>query len=400
MRQRWSQSIDDVDSIDVILVEDEVPDEFLALLHELALEAIALRAGSPGDPRSEPVPDEPPGPAADGRAASRLLHRLGRRRIAQLAGVAAIALAVAVVPAVIDTRRAAARLAVLHATPSVLGPAASAPVEVWRTPGRVAGAQADVLLVAGAPDGSLQRIDPATGEMMWTVSSVSELGPASLGLGLALGFGFADDAGLAAAGARPASTRPEEYTLPGGARATWSWDPSGSSGQGAVTWADGRRGFGLWGPPLVPALTDESEAGTLVVMTAAGDRLLGRDLRTGRSRWSVRYDGAVPVRAAALVDGVMLLDDGTVMTAIDVRTGDGLWRAPVASEVTRGSALIDGEIVLLPVHDGGAGVQLVARRIADGAEVWRTGTPSGTVSLTVVEHHLVASTGDAVVGLG
>ncbi len=199
--------------------------------------------------------------------------------------------------------------------------------------------------------------------------------------------------------ARGERSGPEEYALPGGAQATWSWDPDGSSGRGSVTRKDGARAFALWGPPLVPAITDGSEAGTLVVMAADGDRLVGRDLRTGRSRWSVTYAGAAPAHATALVDGVMLVDDGAVVTAIDVRTGAERWSAAVASGVRQGSALIDGDVVLLPVSEGRA-VRLVARRIADGAETWRGWTPAGTVSLTVVDHRLVASTGDAVVGLG
>ncbi|NTW41703.1 MAG: hypothetical protein HGA44_17795 [Cellulomonadaceae bacterium] len=64
MRQPWSQSAGHVEMIDVILVEDEAPDEFLALLHELALEAIRLRANSPGDPRPEIAIDHTPTQAA------------------------------------------------------------------------------------------------------------------------------------------------------------------------------------------------------------------------------------------------------------------------------------------------------------------------------------------------
>lgn len=71
MRQRRWQPADDVDMIDVTQVEDEDTDEFLALLHELALEAIARRASSPGDPHLEPSqPDvdlEPPPAPASGR---------------------------------------------------------------------------------------------------------------------------------------------------------------------------------------------------------------------------------------------------------------------------------------------------------------------------------------------
>jgi len=66
MRRLRSQRAGDVDTVEVILGEDEAgdtvevilwqdeaSDEFLAVLHELALEAIALRANSPGDPRPE-----------------------------------------------------------------------------------------------------------------------------------------------------------------------------------------------------------------------------------------------------------------------------------------------------------------------------------------------------------
>ncbi|HQY34819.1 MAG TPA: PQQ-binding-like beta-propeller repeat protein [Actinotalea sp.] len=350
MRQPWSQlaaDVDvDVDTVDVILVEDEVPDEFLALLHELALEAIALRAGSPGDPRQEPAPTDA---VAVARSTTWSFRGLGRRRIATLAVMTAGALAVAVVPGVVDTRRAEARLAVLAATPTVLEPMTSPPVELWRVPRRAVSDEADEALDA---QGS------------------------------------------------PRTPSPVEYTLPGGARATWSWHPDGDSGQGSVTREGGGWAFGLWGPPLVPAITDESEPGTLVVLTATGDRLLGRYLGTGRSRWSVPYVGATPVSAAAQVGGVLLLDDGSRLTAIDVRTGGVLWSTPVASAVTRGSALVDGEVVLVPVRDGAAAVELVAHRISDGTEVWRTGTPAGTLSLTVVDHHLVAATGDAIVGMG
>ena len=364
------------DTVDVILWQDEPADEFLAVLHQIALEAVALRAHSPGDPRTGAGIVQAQGSAAaDGRATTWLIRRLGKRRVMRLAVIAAAALAVAIAPGVVDARRAAARHAAMEASPGVLEPATSPPVELWRMPGRVVSDQADLLLVAGAQDGSLQRVDPATGEATWTVPQ-------------------------ALAEARREPIRHEEYILPGGARATWSWNPDGDTGRGSVTRRGGGWMFGLWGPPLVPALTDDSEAGTLVVMNAAGDRLLARDLRTGRSRWSWPYGGALPVRAAALVDGVMLLDDGAAVRAIDVRTGGGLWSAPVASGVTQGSALIDGEVVLLPVRDDGTAVQLVARRISDGTQLWRTGTPAGTVSLTVVDHNLVASTGDSVVGLG
>lgn len=62
MRQSRSHATADVDWIDVTLVEEEQEDEFLALLHELALEAIALRANNPGYTRPE-SPPVAPGPS-------------------------------------------------------------------------------------------------------------------------------------------------------------------------------------------------------------------------------------------------------------------------------------------------------------------------------------------------
>lgn len=331
--------------VEVVLEEDEHTDEFLELLHELALEAIALRATSPGDPHGEPA--HPPASSlddADGTSpAAWLRRRVSRRGVARTAAVTAAALAVAIVPGEVDERRAAERLAELVTDPGVLEQVTGPPEVLWRTPTRVT--------------------NPPPGD------------------------------------ATPPASASIERTLPGGELATWSWDPDGDSGQGSVRRADGSWVFGLWGPPVVPALTDESEAGTLVIVTPDGNRLLGRTLRTGASRWSVPYRGEVPVTATAQVDGVLLLDDGTTVAAIDVRSGEELWRAPVASDLTDGSALTDGTLVLLPVHEDGQ-IVLVATRIADGAVLWHSTAPSGTVALTVTDHRLVASTSTALVGLG
>ena len=91
--------------------------------------------------------------------------------------------------------------------------------------------------------------------------------------------------------------------------------------------------------------------------------------------------------------------DGTTVTALDLGTGEVTWRAPVEADATTGAALTDGEVVLLPVAAGDGALDLVATRIADGTPVWRTEAPAGTVSLTVVDHRLVALTADTVIGL-
>lgn len=519
MRRPRSQSDEDFDTVDVLIDEDEEDvDEFLAVLHQIALEAMALRATSPGDPRTETAVDWSASADDGGHAAARLARRLWRRHRLRWVTVAVVVLAVTVAPGVLETRQAAARATALAATPAVLGPAANPPVEVWRVPGRVVSDQADVLLVADAAAGSLRRVDPVTGEVVWTASAAAgevaaagrcftvddglrrggapaegDAGPAGLvacvaggeasqvqavvvdtstgqtrhtvtaegslvtvepvGRDLLVAVALPDGSlgvtrwdlatrlprwehvsaapvltGDAAPGddveRRPDSLtvgpvsldlrtgeeldaeqerrtplRHEEHALPDGARATWSWRPDGGTGRGQVTRDDGTRAFALPGPPLPAAVTDGSEARTLVAMTANGERLRGLDARTGRVRWSQPYAGEPSVRASAQVDGVLLLDDGATVTAIDVRDGRGLWGATIAPGVTPGPALTDGEVVLLPARAVDGALWLVAWRIADGTEVWRSGTPVGTVALTAVNHHLIASTGDAVVGL-
>ncbi|MDO8107300.1 hypothetical protein Q6348_08850 [Isoptericola sp. b441] len=74
MRRPRSQG--DIEVIEVDLIEEETPDEFLALLHELALEAEARRARWPAD---RPIPIYAP-TAAHGER--RRWHRPASRRAA------------------------------------------------------------------------------------------------------------------------------------------------------------------------------------------------------------------------------------------------------------------------------------------------------------------------------
>jgi hypothetical protein len=520
MRPARSRFDDDLDAVDVLLVEDEAAaDKVQHVLHQLALEAMERRATSPGDPRTEPVAPDVTDRRMD------LARRFWARRRLRWATIAAVVLVLAVAPTVLDSRQTAARQALLAATPGVLHAATGPLAETWRTAGRVVSEEAEVLLVADASVGSLRRIDPATGAVVWTASSAAgqvaagghcmpvdqgattttaadgEVLPSRLvacvaeegrtwaragataqvrvavvetdtggtrhvtateGILLAarpldgdlvvavvrpdgrLGATRWDletgspswehvSAAPALRGATavlpPVQWRPdslifnelavdlrtgeeadvererrtpwryEQHVLADGALLTWSWDPDGDSGRGRVTREGRGRLFSIFGPPLPPAVSDGSGPNTLLSLSTNGERLRGLDLRTGRVEWSVPYRGGPQVRATAQVDGVALLDDGAAVTAVDVGSGAGLWTSAVVPGVAGSSALTDGEVVLLPVRGVDGEVVLVALRIADAAEVWRSGTPAGTTGLTVVDHHLVAATGDEVVGL-
>lgn len=511
-RHGWRPYVDlvEVDTIEVVLEEDEPVDEFLALLHEIALEAIALRAHSPGDPRVEVYDQQDPAPV-EGSPVARFVRRLGTRRLVIAAAIVVAAVGVAIARGVVEDRQAAARLAALEASPGVLAPAPEPPTEAWRTPGRLVADQAGFLLVAAVQDGPLRRVDPVTGEPIWTAPSdapspercfpVDEAGTAADDNAGQAGLlaCIAPAAAGGAAGSRVIALDPtdgsvastldmagallaaepvggdlivaarlvdgrvatvrwdvrrgerrwdytspqpvpgatadavelreqsltvgglaldlttgdvldpqearlqpihlQEYALPGGEHATWWWYADGAYGQGRVTSDHGMRVLALLGPPLVPALTDGSQAATLV-STADGDQVRGLDLRNGRTRWSRTHPDVTSLRAIAQVGGVMVLQDGATVVAIDVSTGDWRWDAPADSQVTGGAALTDGEVLLLPERRADGGLELVARRITDGSALWTTTLPTGTSSLTVVDQRLIASIGDDVIGLG
>ncbi|MCU1433174.1 MAG: hypothetical protein JWP95_2279 [Actinotalea sp.] len=188
--------------------------------------------------------------------------------------------------------------------------------------------------------------------------------------------------------------------LPDGVEAYWTWDSDTNSGVGRVTVEDGLRSYPLPGPPLHPTTHDGSEPGILVVMTADGARVRGLDLATGRWLWSEPSGGeyATPLLQS---DGVILLNRGASVAAVDVRTGEELWSARADARLSYGSALTDGELVLLPERDGDSpALDLVARGIHDGVEAWRTALPEDTFSISVADRHVVLSTQDFVVGLG
>lgn len=343
MRRRGSHTSTDDDVLDVVVLEEErAEDDYLRTLHAIAVAAMALRATSPGDPHPLVEVADPPAPSPD--AASDLRRRL-RRRGARLGATAVVvALGVVVAATVLEARGDAERLAVLAADPAVLAEVTAPPAELWRadgTPGDVA--------------------------------------PARPGVG-------------------PAGTE-EEHDLLGDGRATWSWAEDGTFDRGLVV-VGNQRAYALPGPLLLPAVTDGSFPRTLLSVPASGATVRGIALRTGDRLWSwSRTDGG-SLEATVLVDGVVLLDEGDALTALDVRDGTTLWRTALDPDVEGDRTPTDGVVVLLPVP-GDDGPQLLAVRIADGTGLWRAPLPPGTTGLAVVERTLVVATDDGtLIGLG
>ncbi len=277
--------------VDVLLVDDDdddvAADEVRAVLHELALEAMARRAMwardlGPLRPDAEVGVDVVvAGPVPTGLA-RRLVARYRRRAVA----VGVLVVLVAATTAVVDARRTAARVAAFEAMPAVLAQTSGPLAEVWRIPGRVVGDGDDTLLVVD--DAALRSVDPATGTTTWTASAAAARAAGT-------GDCFAVDESL-----RPDRAPVEAGTGPGG---------------------------------LVACVAGASPDGTGSVGGSVGEATTGVDVvvvdsTTGRTRQAVAADGALllaePVGRDLLL--ATALPDATVrVTRWDLATGTPRW---------------------------------------------------------------------------
>lgn len=141
---------------------------------------------------------------------------------------------------------------------------------------------------------------------------------------------------------------------------------------------------------------DDGSVPDLVLM--ADNVVRAYDRSTGAVRWTVRH---VPAGDALVLRGRVYLSTGGGVVAVDGRTGEELWRAPVGPGLTLGGLVTDGRHLLSsqqrPEGPGdvtspddwpGVGV-LVAYRFDDGGEVWRVDLPGGLLGAGAVGHTLV-----------
>ncbi|MDF3042970.1 MAG: pyrrolo-quinoline quinone, partial [Thermomicrobiales bacterium] len=152
--------------------------------------------------------------------------------------------------------------------------------------------------------------------------------------------------------------------------------PSGSS-------PDVREGlalatFGCFGPGDA---TDGSAS-----WTDLSGYLVAFDAKTGSSRWAFRMNGFAPLASPAVGDGVVVVaasanaerTQGTAH-AVDVRTGDELWRFDASTGFESTPAIAEGLVLVR-----GASGQLFALDLKTGLERWRFDAGSFAASAPAV----------------
>lgn len=155
----------------------------------------------------------------------------------------------------------------------------------------------------------------------------------------------------------------------------------------------------LVGRPIRAAV-DDGSVPDLVLMADSVVRAYDRS--SGDVRWSIRHASAGG--DAVILNGRVYVSTGGGVIAVDGRTGEELWQAPVAPGLTMGGLVTDGRHLLSsqqrpegpgdvtsPDDRPGVGV-LVAYRLDDGTDEWRVDLPAGVTG--------VGTRGRTLVGLG
>ncbi|MEZ0449494.1 PQQ-binding-like beta-propeller repeat protein [Cellulomonas sp. ICMP 17802] len=142
------------------------------------------------------------------------------------------------------------------------------------------------------------------------------------------------------------------------------------------------------------------------LVLAADSRVRAYDRATGRERWSV---GHGLLGSAVVARGKVYLSTPDGVVAVDGRTGDELWRAPVLPGRTMGDLVTDGRHLLSgqmrPDEPGDVAAlndwpgigEVVAYRFGDGGEQWRVDLPGTLLGIGSVGHTLLGWGSTAVV---
>ncbi|MBO1752799.1 PQQ-binding-like beta-propeller repeat protein [Actinotalea sp. BY-33] len=162
------------------------------------------------------------------------------------------------------------------------------------------------------------------------------------------------------------------------------------------TWADRAGGSlaSLGGRPL-DATVDDGEHPYLELLQHEG-RVRAVDVRSGGVRWGT---DAVD-RALLRVGDLVVLDDADGLRALDLRTGERLWEREHAPGIFPLYPVVtDGVRLLVPSWDLTEGRSMVALDLGSGEEVWRAPQPSAA-RVVLVERTFVHAVGDSLRVLG
>ncbi|WP_309134006.1 PQQ-binding-like beta-propeller repeat protein [Cellulomonas sp.] len=152
--------------------------------------------------------------------------------------------------------------------------------------------------------------------------------------------------------------------LPGGRLLLEDATPSGAP-RGVLHLPDGTS-HDLDGEELVQPALDDGSLGDVLLTTDRGDGL-GVEGRVtlrgpdGEALWSAQ---GRPADGALVVDGTVVVLDGTHLRRLDGQDGDERWSAPLPRRVGAGQLLTDGRVLLLGTNTG------VDAWTYDGAHAW------------------------------
>lgn len=187
-------------------------------------------------------------------------------------------------------------------------------------------------------------------------------------------------------------------TLQDGTQIAWTADPTTGAYSTTVAGTDGRPRFTRAGSPWWPTVWDRSDP--VLLNDNLSGLVLAVDAMTGDTVWEREYISSF--QPLVRVDGVIVAVSSSIAIALDEHDGSTLWTATMSRSTpefqVQFAGPTDGDVVLLP-DIGDDVAALVALDLATGNELWRTDLPKDTYSVSAVAGTLVLQTAESLIGM-